>query len=64
MMRVAEIEKIKTFIKMVEDLKAYSRQLSDDDDEMWEANFEAMEEIDCMAEHCDACLGIMKKVFK
>lgn len=62
-MRVAEIEKIKTFINMVQNLKAYSEKLTDDE-EMWDANYEAMEEIECMMEHCDACLRIMKSALK
>lgn len=53
-------EMIKEFMELVDSVRVMAEFQVLDVDEYWEENYDAMEEIDCMKEHCEACLRILE----
>jgi hypothetical protein len=58
-----DAKRVEEFMEMVKALRNYAAELTADD-EAWETNYEAMEEVDCMVEHCNCCLSILRKAMK
>lgn len=56
-------EMITKYVEAVKALKALGEKIADIED-LWDTNYDEVSEIDCMNEHCDACLAILKKIAK
>lgn len=57
-------EMVKEFMEAVENVKVMAEIQILDNEEFWNENSDIMEEIDCMKEHCEICLKILKKLSK
>lgn len=56
-------EMINKYLEMLAEVQAYGLKIEDNED-FWDENYEAMEEIECMHEHIEACKSILKKAMK
>ena len=55
--------KVIEFMAKVEELKKMAVELAENE-ELWDELPDSAEEIECMAEHCDCCVSILKDSLK
>ncbi len=56
-------EMINKYMEMLNEVKAFGLSIEDNED-FWDENYDAMEEIECMNEHIEACKSILKRAIK
>lgn len=56
-------EMINKYMEMLNEVKAFGLSIEDNED-FWDENYDAMEEIECMSEHIETCISILKKAMK
>ncbi len=54
---------INKYLEMLTEIQTYGLKIEDNED-FWDENYEAMEEIECMSEHIETCISILKKAMK